>query len=134
MAYGGSHTKVQLELQLLAHTTAKATPALSHICNLHHSSWQCWILNPLSKARDQTRILVNTSQIHFCFVAVRTPNFHFLSGTRVYTQYISLPLLSTPTQNLLPNCKLCQAHSSLFYLFKWIFLSRQYTYLLQNPK
>ena len=27
----------------------------SRVCNLHHSSWQeCQILNPLSKARDQT--------------------------------------------------------------------------------
>ena len=34
----------------------------SHICNLHHSSWQCWILNLLSKARDQTQILMDTSQ------------------------------------------------------------------------
>ena len=30
------------------------------------SSWQCQILNPLSKARDQTCILMDTSQIHFC--------------------------------------------------------------------
>ena len=27
------------------------------ICHLHHSSWQCWILNPLSKSRDQTLVL-----------------------------------------------------------------------------
>ena len=31
-----------------------ATQDLSCICDLHYSSWQCWILNPLSKARDQT--------------------------------------------------------------------------------
>ena len=49
---------VQLELQLLAHTTATATPVtatatqdLSHVFNLHHSSQQRQILNPLSKAR-----------------------------------------------------------------------------------
>ena len=30
---------------------------------LHHSSWQCWILNPLSKARDRTCILVDMSQV-----------------------------------------------------------------------
>ena len=23
-----------------------------YLCDLHHSSWQCWILNPLSQARD----------------------------------------------------------------------------------
>ena len=48
---------VELELQLLACTTAAATQYLSHICNLHHSSWQRWILNPLSKGRDQARVL-----------------------------------------------------------------------------
>ena len=49
---------VKLELQLPAYTTATATWDLSHICNLDHSSWQCWILNPLSEARDQTCILM----------------------------------------------------------------------------
>ena len=34
------------------------------VFNLYHSSWQCQILNPLSsKARDQTRILMDTSQV-----------------------------------------------------------------------
>ena len=49
---------VELELQLLAYTTAM--PDMSHICDLPHSLWQRWILNPLSKARDQTRILLDT--------------------------------------------------------------------------
>jgi len=48
---------VKSELQLLAYTTATATQNPSHICNLHHSSQQHQILNPLSKARDQTRSL-----------------------------------------------------------------------------
>ena len=42
---------VMLELQLLAYTTATATQDLSRVCDLHHSSWQCQILNPLSGAR-----------------------------------------------------------------------------------
>ena len=50
---------VNLELQLLAHTTTTAMPYLSCICNLHHSSWQCRILNSLSQTRDQTCILVD---------------------------------------------------------------------------
>ena len=33
------------------------------ICNLHHSSQQHQILNPLSKATDQTCILMDTSQV-----------------------------------------------------------------------
>ena len=56
---------VELELQQLAYTTATAMPDPSHVCNLYHSSLQCRILNPLSKARDPTYILLNASQIHF---------------------------------------------------------------------
>ena len=52
---------VELELLLLAYTTATATSDLSCICNLHHSSWQHQILNPLSGAKDPTRILMDTS-------------------------------------------------------------------------
>ena len=43
---------VELELQLLAYTTAMAMPDPSHVCDLHHSSWQHQILNPLSEAGD----------------------------------------------------------------------------------
>ena len=50
----------ELELQLLATATATATWDPSCVCDLHHSSWQCRILNPLSKARDQTHILMDT--------------------------------------------------------------------------
>ena len=58
--------RVESELQLLAHVTATATPDLSCLCDLHHSSRQCWILNPLSEARDRTRILMVTSQVRYC--------------------------------------------------------------------
>ena len=46
---------VKLELQLSAYTTATATQELSHICDPHHSSPKCRILNPLSEASDQER-------------------------------------------------------------------------------
>ena len=52
---------VESELQLLAYTTARAMPDLSCVCDLHHSSWQYQILNPLSKARDQTGVLMDAS-------------------------------------------------------------------------
>ena len=54
---------VQWELQLPAYTTVTVTLDLRPICNLHHSWWQCQILNPLSGARDGTRILMETSQV-----------------------------------------------------------------------
>ena len=54
---------VELELQLLAHTTATETWDLSHVWDLYHSSWQCQIFNPLSKAMDQTCILMGPSLV-----------------------------------------------------------------------
>ena len=43
---------VQSELQLPAYATVTATPDPSCIFDLHHSSWQSGILNPLSETRD----------------------------------------------------------------------------------
>ena len=54
---------VESEQQLPAYATATAMPDLSHVCNLHHSSWQHLILNPLSETRDRTHILMDTSQV-----------------------------------------------------------------------
>ena len=45
-----SRLEVETELQLLAYTTATAMPDPCLMCDLHHSSQQCWILNPLSEA------------------------------------------------------------------------------------
>ena len=64
---------VELELQLLAYTTAAATPDLSRIWNLHHSSQQCRILKPLSEARDWTCILKEPGWICFCCTTTGTP-------------------------------------------------------------
>jgi len=54
---------VKSELQLLATATATAMQDWSCICNLHHSSWQRWILHPLSEAKDQTHILMDPSKV-----------------------------------------------------------------------
>ena len=54
---------VELELQLLAYTIATARQDPSHVCDPHLSSWQCWILNPLSKARDRIFVFMDASQI-----------------------------------------------------------------------
>ena len=55
---------VKSELQLSAYTTSTATPDLSHVCDLHHSSRQLWLLNPLSEARDRTHIVMDSSRVH----------------------------------------------------------------------
>ena len=54
---------VQLELQLLAYTSATATWNLSHVCDLHHSSQKHQILNPLRETRDQTHVLMDASWV-----------------------------------------------------------------------
>ena len=56
---------VESELQPPAYATATAMPDPSRSCELHHSSWQHWILNPLSEGRDQTHILMVISQVHY---------------------------------------------------------------------
>ena len=61
--FGISRPGVELELQLPAYTTATATRDPSCIRDLHHSSWQRRIINPLSKARDQTHNLMVPGQL-----------------------------------------------------------------------
>ena len=58
--------EVELELQLPAYTTATAMQHPSHVYDLHQSSQQSQILNPLSEVGDTTRILMDTSQICYC--------------------------------------------------------------------
>ena len=65
ICFSGLHLEVprlgvKLELQLLAYAIATATPDLSSICDIDHSSWQCQTLNPPSEARDQPHILMGS--------------------------------------------------------------------------
>ena len=78
---------VESELQLLAYTTDIATD-LSRVCDLHHSSWQCRILNPLSRARDQTCILMDTSWICYCWAALGTPSPHYFSCVTAFPLFL----------------------------------------------
>ena len=62
------HTEIprleaESELQLPASTTATAMLNPSQSCDPHHGSWQHWILNLLSRTRDQTHVLLDTSQV-----------------------------------------------------------------------
>ena len=52
---------IKLELQWQATTTATEMPDPSWVFNLHHSSLQLRVLNPLSKARNWTHELMDTS-------------------------------------------------------------------------
>jgi len=65
--------EVESELQLLAYTTATTTQDQSHICDLHHSSWQHQIVNPLNEARDRTHNVIVPSRIRFRCTTKGTP-------------------------------------------------------------
>ena len=69
VAYGSSQARVDLQLQLLAYTTATATSNLSRICDLCRSWQQHQILNPLSEARDLNCILMQCSFFTAFFLA-----------------------------------------------------------------
>ena len=74
-AYGGSQARgwIQAVAASLYHSHSNARSE-SHL-QLCHSSWQCQIRNSLSKAGDQTRVLMDTSQIRFCWATTGTPEF-----------------------------------------------------------
>ena len=75
---------VRLELQLLAYTTATATPYPNHVCDLYLSSQQCQIFNPLREGRDRTHDLMVPSQICFCCTTMGIPNFLYDIAPLVY--------------------------------------------------
>ena len=60
MAYEGSQARGPIGTVAidLCHSHSK-----SCVYNLHHSSWQHQILNPLSRARDGTQILTDTMSV-----------------------------------------------------------------------
>ena len=68
---------VELELQLPAYATATAMPDPSLVCDLHHSSWKCQILNPLREAKGRTCNFVVPSQICLRCAMTGTPFFFF---------------------------------------------------------
>ena len=59
VAYGNSQARGRIRVAVVA--SAMATPDHSCICDLSRSLQQQGILNPLSKARDRTRILTEAT-------------------------------------------------------------------------
>ena len=96
---------VELVLLLLAYTTARATPDLRHGCNLHHSSQQHWILNPLSEAGEQTCIPMDTSLISFRCAAIGTPSKSFLDESNTYLKEIMCQPVNMVTAGMWTNAK-----------------------------
>jgi len=86
-AYENSLARDPIGAVTPAYSTATATPDLSCVCNLHHSSQQCQILNLLSKTRDWTCILMDASHVHFHWTRMGTPpvfSFYLQSNLIVY--------------------------------------------------
>ena len=95
-AFGSSKARSPSELQQLAYTTAPEKQALSYGCDLHHSSQQRQILNPLSKARDQTCILMDTSRVVSSRLTTAEPQRELCSCVFLYS------ILSPLNVRLLP--------------------------------
>ena len=88
MTYGSSQARDRIGAAAAGYATSTTTWDPSHVCELHHSSPHCWILNPLNRARDRTWVLMDTSQV-CCHWATM--------GTLIPTMYriFSLDFLST---------------------------------------
>ena len=111
---------VKLEVQLLACATAIATWDLSHICDLHYSSQQHQILNPLSEARDWTHHLMVPSRIRFHCTMTGTPIFNFLKNLHTVFPSGSISLYSYQPNypNYLANCIIFLMNSHQILLFR----------------
>ena len=70
---------VKLEQHLAAYITA-TTPDPSRVWDLHHSSQQYQILNPLNKAGDQTCNLMDTSRVCYHWTTMGTPKIRNSGG------------------------------------------------------
>ena len=101
---------VESELKLPAYTTATAPWDPGCVCSLCHSSRQCQILNPLSGARDQTCILMDTSWVHYRWATVGPPSLLFSNRASVR--------LISPTQG---KCEhpFSLGESWLYWLFQF---------------
>ena len=72
------------------YTTATVTPDQSCICDLHHSSRQRQILNPLSETEDQIHILLDTSPVHYCYAIMGTSHYEYIKIKELHVKIFFL--------------------------------------------
>ena len=106
-------------LGVLAYARATATQDPSGVCNLHHISQQQQILNPLSKARNQTCNLMVPSQI-------RQPLSH--DGNSQNNFYILFLVIFLFLQSILLPISL--GLLALRFLLEWCILFHLFTFSL----
>ena len=91
VAYGGSQARDLIRAIAAglphSHSHTRSEPRL-----WHHSSGQCWILNPLSEARDGTGNLMVLKRIRIHCTTMGTPGF-LLCLFPVWLPWLGLPKL-----------------------------------------
>ena len=115
---------MELELQLPAYSTATATRDPSLICNLHHSSWQCWILNPLSEARNRTLNLMVPNGICFRCTKMETPRSFFNSHKRLGRNALFFLMLlyisKLPCKSLIVMCLYVKIYNNMYKILHYL--------------
>ena len=100
---------------------AIATQGLSYICDQHHVSWKCWILNPLSKARDWIYIFMDTSWACYYWATRRTPLLSLIFPIWLFCLFI----VSFPFYFCLPfhifSMMICSVSLFLFVCFGFLY-------------
>ena len=88
VAYGSSQSRGWIGASGEAYATAMVTPDPSCICNLHLFLWQCWMLNPLSKARDH----ITSSQRQRQVLSPLSQNNSLIASLWVARENVLFPL------------------------------------------
>ena len=86
----------------------------SHICDLHHSFHLCSILNPLSEARGQTRILMD-NRVFNPLATMVTPAPTFISPLKHVCSFAHFYLL---------GCVSLYCHMEFLYIWFFFFFVR----------
>ena len=91
--------RLGVESELPAYTIATAMQDPSWVYDLHHSSWQHRILNPLGKARDWTYNLMDASVVLYCWAMTGTPKMFGLFYLFIFVClfFVFCPFRAVPT-------------------------------------
>ena len=129
---------VESELQLLVYTTATATPDLSCVCDLYHSSRLHQIPDPLIDARDWTHTVMDTNWIYFHCSTTETPEIlperYFSLSKGLFIQSIEILILFFSILNCLQGTLSVGIHSELRLspLCTWMMNDSLWSFFVHN--
>ena len=89
VTHGSSQARDRIRATAVSLHHSHSSARSKRVCNLHHSSWQCQILNPLSGGRESQGSpldLMNTSQVCYCRTTMGTLR------KLLYVKSISIPV------------------------------------------